>query len=140
MSIVGTHLHLGFIAMQNIGSLQLQLTRSLPKTSLTNVIILCSIGLNSSGNILNVHQIGIFNPWMHFGLNMDMRFCRLPPPTISCVGLSLVAFWFLQVMRAKIHISTTCVHSIVDCFNLNKFLWLRKTHGGNIPQEKLKMV
>ncbi len=72
--------------------------------------------------------------------NMDMPFCRLPPPITSCVGLSLGASWFLQVMRAKIHNSTTCVHSIVDCSNLNKFLWLQKTHGGNIPQEKLGMV
>jgi hypothetical protein len=74
------------------------------------------------------------------GLNMDMHFCRLPPPITSCVGLSLIASWFLQVMRAKIHNSTTCVQSIVDCSNLSKFLWLRKTHGGNIPQEKLGMV
>ncbi len=104
--------------MLELGSLHLQLTRSLPRTLLTHVIILCSIGLNSNGSILNVRQIRIFNPCKHYGLNMDMHFCRSPPPITSFVGLWLVASWFFQVMRAKINNSTTCVHSIVDCSNL----------------------
>jgi hypothetical protein len=122
----------------SVGSLHLQLTMFLPRTLLTHVAILCSIGLNSNGSILNVHQIRIFNLCKHFGLNMDMHFCRLLPPITYSVGLSLVASWFLQVMKPKINNSTTCVHSIVDCSNFKSSCGCGKHIVATFPKRSSK--